>query len=257
MRSITSAFALPKFPHSAMSSIYRLQRRLMTFMEMMVVLAIISLIGGVVAININKAMFEQRFRTEVATVVNQLRLAQNLMLILDQDVSIKFKQHDSKSIDFWLEMQCPAVKGWDKELTRRPPPLKTIGVVDFEGDENEENKEEGQLELRFMSGGTVMSRGILRLSTSVEANNKNGLERFVCLPGFPAPISAMSGTLPTIACLEDIKGEFKDQITQITIQEITSKLEAAKLAKDQKDAAGKNDGQPPQPPAPKLPRKKG
>ena len=134
---------------------YRLQQRLMTFMEMMVVLAIISLIGGVVAVNINKAMFEQRFRTEVATIVNQLRLAQNLMLILDQDVSIYFKQTENKSIDFWLEMQCPAVKGWDRELTRHPPPLKTVAIVDFDGDDNEINKTEGELELRFMSGGTV------------------------------------------------------------------------------------------------------
>jgi type II secretory pathway pseudopilin PulG len=235
---------------------YRLKRRLMTFMEMMVVLAIISLIGGVVAINIQKAMFEQRFRTEVATVVNQLRLAQNLMLILDQDVSVKFKQQDNKTIDFWLEMQCPKDKGWDKELMRRPPPLKTVGVVDFESDEHVESREVGQLEIRFMSGGTVMSRGVLRLSTSVEANNKNALERFVCLPGFPAPISAMSGKVPDISCLEDMTGQFKDQITQITIQEITSKLEAAKAAKANEVAAIKNEVQPtlPKVPAPRSPK---
>ena len=89
-----------------------------------------------------------------------------------------------------------------------------------------------------------MSRGILRLSTSQEANNKNALERYICLQGYPAPISALSGTLPTISCLEEINGEFKNQITQITIQEITNKIEAAKSIKDDKKAPESNETQP-------------
>ncbi len=223
---------------------HRLQQRLMTFMEMMVVLAIISLIGGIAVVNINKAMYEQRFRTEVAAIVNQMRLAQNLMLILDQDVAVNFRSHGEKNIDYWLEMQCPAVKGWDKELTRRPPALTSVRVVEFDADEDESKKIEGELNLKFMSGGTVMSRGVLRLSTADESNKKNALERYVCLPGYPAPISALSGSVPSVSCLEELAGQFKDQITQITMQEITAKIDAQKSVVEEKEDPGKNDGTP-------------
>lgn len=225
--------------------IYRLQRRLMTFIEMMVVLAIISLLGGLVAINVNKAVVDQRFRTEVAAIVNQLRLAQNLMLVLDQDVTVKFKDRgDQKTIDYWLEMQCPALKGWDKELARRPPPLKTIRALEFDAELQEAG--EGLLELKFMSGGTVMSRGVLLLSTSDSFNKKGALERYICLPGFPAAISASMGEIPKAACLEEISGDFKMQITQATVQEIASKMAAVNSSVE---AVGDNAVQNPENPA--------
>jgi type II secretory pathway pseudopilin PulG len=230
------------------NSTYRLQRRFLTFMEMMVVLAIISLIGGVVAINVSKAMTDQRFRSEVAAVVNQLRLAQNLMLILDQDVSVKFTDDDpNKKIDYWLEMQCPAIRGWDKELTRRPPPLKTIRVVEFEADSNLPNGKEGELELKFMSGGTVMSRGILRLSTARDANQKGALERYVCLQGSPAPISSSMGEVPDVSCLEELNGEREAQMTHVTQQEINAKRQAAKEAAERRKASKDSKTPPPVP----------
>jgi len=224
------------------TTFYRCHRRFLTFMEMMVVLAIISLIGGVVAINVSKAMTDQRFRSEVVAVVNQLRLAQSLMLILDQDVSVKFKDDNAnKQINYWLEMQCPAIRGWDKELTRRPPPLRTIRVVDFDADSDLPYGKEGELELTFMSGGTVMSRGILRLSTSDSPNQKGAFERYVCLSGSPAPISSAMGDVPNVSCLEVLNSEFEGQITQATQQEINAKRQAAKEAaanaKATKDAA--------------------
>lgn len=206
---------------------------------MMVVLAIISLIGGIVAINVGKAMADQRFRTEVVAVVNQLRLAQNLMLILDQDISVKFAEdNNDRSIQYWLEMQCPAMRGWDNELTRRPPPLKTIHVVDFDAGSELPSGKRGELELKFMSGGTVMSRGVLRLSTAEYIGQKGAFERYVCLPGYPAPIAAAMGSVPDVSCLEELNSVFEGQITQVTLQEIRAKFEAPNPAKEGAEIPG-------------------
>jgi type II secretory pathway pseudopilin PulG len=194
----------------------------MTFIEMMVVMAIIGLVGGVVAININKAMAEQRFRTEVAAIVNQLQLAQNLMLILNQDVRVTFiKDIAKKEINFGLQMQCPSVKGWDKELVRKPPPLRAV-LVDFTGEDNRSSNS-NELSIKFMSGGAVMSEGMLRLYSA-----SGGHERFIYLPGFPAPIFASTEKQVDLLRTREQDRNFNNQLTQSMTMEVIAKAQATR-----------------------------
>jgi type II secretory pathway pseudopilin PulG len=199
----------------------------------MVVLAILGIIGTVVAININKTMTEQRFRTEVASVVNQLRIAQNLMLIVDQEVLVTFTQNGPNQINFGLEIQCPTKKGWEKELTRKPNPLKTIRYVDFFNAET--NTWESASKLKFMSGGLAMSRGILRLSN----DKKSGYEEYVCLPGFPSPIISTSERQAQEQCLNPSDRNMNDYLTMAIMQEVTSKTQQNNQQIQNKDALDK------------------
>lgn len=201
----------------------------MTFIEVMVVLAVIALVGGMAAININKAMQEQRFHAEVSSVLNQLRLAQNLMLILDQDVSVTFREDRGRQgISYGLQMQCPAIKGWDRELTRAPQPLHAIRIVDFKEERDPRLQEKGALELKFFSGGLVMSRGELRLATALNPQQSGGFERYICLPGFPSPLLATSQKRGAADC--EGWQQFDQRLTQSTLQDFANARERAKAA---------------------------
>ena len=63
-----------------------------TLLEILLVLSLIALIAGLVGISVHKMYISQRFRNEVSLVVDQLRLAQDMMLILDTDVHVIFSE---------------------------------------------------------------------------------------------------------------------------------------------------------------------
>lgn len=195
-----------------------LQRRWLTFIEMIVVMAILSLVGGVIGMNITKAMREQRFRTEIAQIMDKLRLAQNLMLILNEDVKVQFIKVENGVICN-LTFQCPLYKGWGRELAR-PQLLTAVRRVDFKGMGEDLGK--GDFALKFLSGGMVMSQGILKLSTG--KNRIYSDQRFVCLPGFPSSIVAVDKK-PNLECLS--KGRTDDGLTQVIMPEIIAKLQTA------------------------------
>lgn len=193
-------------------------RRYVTLIETVIALAILGLVATVIGINVSKAMQDQRFRTEVALVVDQLRLAQNLMIILNEDVKVHFKE-ESGQIHYGLSFQCPKKTGWDKELTRKPQPLKAIRTVAFNG--TGEEKGPGSLTLNFLSSGMVMSSGTLTLSTAKGTESKD--MRYVNLPGYPHPITAEAH--------EDKKRQSQaakndDQLTQFIMPDIISKFQA-------------------------------
>lgn len=195
-----------------------ISRRYLTLIELMVVMAIISMVAGIVGININKSIQEQRFRTEVGQILDKLRLAQNLMLILNQDVEVHFKNVDG-GIRYWLSFQCPLNKGWDREINREQPLLSSIGSIEFSGDSNEYSSE--GLNLKFLSAGLVMSRGILKLSTG-QGRSYND-QRYICLRGYPAPLSSVN--TPDNSCLNPKETSINDQMTQFIMPEIQSKLQ--------------------------------
>ena len=71
-------------------------RRCLTLVELLIVLAIIAMATGIAAIQVSKAVREQRFRSEVAIVASQLRLAQDLMLMRGSYVTVNFKENSSR-----------------------------------------------------------------------------------------------------------------------------------------------------------------
>jgi len=195
------------------------QRRHVTLIEMLIVLVLLSMLAGVVGINVVKAMREQRFRSEVQVVVDQLRLAQDLMLIAGVDVHLKFAQDvDKKGIKFWMEANQELSENWSREVQRPHNNLTTVQYVEFE-DFYKLPFESGVIDLRFLSGGSVMSRGVLRLSTSASKKYLGALEKYVCLPGYPAPIVTVNSDEECGKGEED-----KDEaLTRYMIEEINGK----------------------------------
>jgi type II secretory pathway pseudopilin PulG len=202
---------------------YRLQhRRYLTLIEMIVVMTIISFVAGVVGINVSKAMQEQRFRTEVALVLDKLRLAQNLMLILNEDVKVQFKSLD-QGVQYNLSFQCPLNKGWDKELSRQTQPLTAIRKASFR--EFGKGTSLKDFSLNFLSGGMVMSRGVLTLSTGNGYSYKD--KRYICLHGYPRPMTAVS-SIKQLPCLEAQEIRKDEQLTQYVMPEIIRQFQARK-----------------------------
>ena len=76
--------------------LHSLKQLPMTLLEIMIVIAVIAIATGVIGLGVNKAVVNQQFQTELSILVDELRLAQNLMLILGTDVHLKFKQISNK-----------------------------------------------------------------------------------------------------------------------------------------------------------------
>jgi type II secretory pathway pseudopilin PulG len=207
-----------------------IQRRRMTFIEMVVVMAILSLVAGVIGVNISRSMQEQRFRTEVSQVMDKLRLAQNLMLILDEDIRVYFNKVE-EGISCGLMFQCTQNAGWGKEINR-PQLLTAVRRVDFKGVGEDLGK--GDFALNFLSGGMVMSQGILKLTTG--KNRLYSDRRYVCLPGFPASLVSVEKK-PNLECLSNAKAN--EGLTQIIMPEIFAIFQPAPTSSDPVEAKTK------------------
>lgn len=201
-----------------------------TLVELLIVIAIIATVSGFIAINITKAVREQRFRSEVSRVVDEMRLAQDLMLIVGVGSAMKFQvTKDGDGIDYWLETEVPLPKHWEMLIKKDNPTLKAIQVIQFQ-----DSKEEGKLEIKFLSPETGMSKGLLRLSTSERDDDLGAVTSYVCLPGYPSPIEFQIGDTKTAFCEQKENEEFIKTLSRSIYEQITDLQ------------AGEPQGQPPQ-----------
>lgn len=194
------------------------KKRHFTIIEMIIVITIIALVSGVIGINIRKAYQQQQFRSEVAMVVETLRLAQDLMLILQDDVHVIFTQND-KGIVFWLETRSPLAKNWEAVIKRTHKTLKAIHAVKFL-DELQGPVRMGELDIKFLSGGTVMSRGVVRLASTDDDNARDALRSAICLYGYPHTIKGETEESWGDVCLNSQDASYDDRITEITVHAI-------------------------------------
>lgn len=184
-----------------------MRRLYFSLIELMIVLGILFLISGVVGIGVTRAWQEQKFSSEVNQVVNKLRLAQNLMLILRSDVEVVITKNNEAQYVAGLKFGSPMPNQWGKELQRFTAPFTQVQTITW----NQQPIQD--LLLRFISGGSMMSKGVLHLIA------RNGQERFIPLLGYPSPINS-STTLPPMQSLLDQEKSFDDQLTQRTREEI-------------------------------------
>ena len=216
----------------------KLQRRAMTLLEMMIVIGLLSLMAGLIAINIGNATIDQRFRNEVSRVVDEIRLAQDLMLVLGTDVHLIFAS-EGDSVKYWLELETTLPPAWEKEIKRPRRNLKTIRGV-FIHDTTEiataPAPAKGRIDLKFLSNGSVMSNGILRLSTSDQDDPPaNALNSYICLPGYPHPIFSSNQKDADPACnLKDDESNDR-KLTEDTMARLPEKVKnLEKIAEEQK-----------------------
>lgn len=229
-----------------------------TLLEILIVIAILAMAAGIVSIGVSRSLVDQRFRNEVGMIVEELRLAQDLMLVLGTDVKVKFAEdpgHDK--INFWMELETKVSDSLQQEILKKHHQLKTIRGFTFR-DENATEVVEGATEVRFFSKGAVMSRGIIHMATSSESRESNVLEAYIPLAGYPGPILSVDEEKKAEAiysAYEDVN--FDRSITQDTFSKLPESLKPKEEEKKEEEQAKKGDGkksppeQPKQPPAEK------
>jgi type II secretory pathway pseudopilin PulG len=193
-----------------------IRKRYLTFIEIMIVLLIMGLTAGLIGVNIGGLINEQRYRSEVSLVVGQLRLAQDLMLILHTDATVKFRK-GPEGLRSWIEVASSLSQEWQREINRDRPPLTYLSSIQFE-DAASGNRMENQFDLNFLSGGSIMSKGILVLS-----NQDKSLESYICLPGYPRPISNVNSRETDSGCQMSNETDFAERLTFYTRREIEDK----------------------------------
>ena len=194
-----------------------LRRSAFTLLELLIVMALIAMVAGVVGINIVTAVREQRFRSEVNLVVDKLRLAQDLMLIMGIGASVKFEVvPGSRGISMKLETQMPLPGYWDTIVKASQLPLTSIHRIQIEGIEKE-----GKLEVRFLSEEAGITKGILRLSTSQRDDDLGALTEYICLPGYPTPLISEKLYNNSTKCDLLKEEEFVKNLSKFTYNEIS------------------------------------
>ncbi len=191
-----------------------------TLIELLLVISVLLMVAGVVGFNIRGALVEQRFRAEVSAVVDSLRLAQDLMLILNSDVHVFFADDPAGGIRYWVEVEKPLAPGWDRELKRKRPNLTAIHLVEMD-DKISTIQVQDRLDIKFLSGGSIMSKGVLGLFSGDDKNREDVLKSSICLPGYPKPIESLNGYRPE-DCLKE--GEDIDLATRDMLSEIQPRL---------------------------------
>lgn len=194
-----------------------IRKSAITLVELLIVIAIIATVSGFIALNVTKAVRQQRFRSEVSRVVDEMRLAQDLMLILGVGSTMKFEvTKGGDGIEYWLETALPLPKHWEMLVKKEHPTLKAIQVIQFQN-----SKEEGKLEIRFLSPETGMSEGVLRLSTSERDDDLGAFTSYICLPGYPSPIEYRIGDVNEAFCEQKENEELLKTLSRHIYEQIT------------------------------------
>lgn len=198
-------------------------------------MAILALLTGIIGINISNTIIDQRFRNEVSRVVDQIRLAQDLMLILGTDVHLIFAEDESEQgIKYWLELETGLPDQVGREVKRPHALLKTIRGLFIEDTTEATKPEKGKIDLLFLSGGSVMSKGVLRLSTSDKVSPPVGaLNNFICLPGYPHPIFSVESSEEAESCLPKDEEDNDKKLTQDTMNRLPEKIKDLKAIKEE------------------------
>ena len=220
---------------------YIQKRRPVTLLELIVVIAIIATLSAVVAISVNKALVEQRFKTEVGKIVDELRLAQDLMLVLGRDVHVKFAvQKGGDGIEYWIDHETALSGHVQKELSGRKRLLSTIKGVFLE-DELLQEVKQGEIDVKFFSKGAVMSKGVMRLATTDKEPAPEGtIQSYICLSGYPQTIVS-SDTLEDAQkrCTIDTPEE-REKLTRDTIERLPEKVKKKNAPSGEKNQEGKD-----------------
>lgn len=163
---------------------YRPKKLCFTLLELLIVLFIISFGVILTGVKIKGIVEEQRFLSETGQVTNYLAMAQDLMLIMDVEVQVKFAPHlDSKKLSVWLEVEKP-IKRESAHFIERKLVLNAIHSVEFEAVRGKE------LTLFFSLGRMSKGTLVLHEEENKTAHGSIGREFKIELPGYPAPLKA-------------------------------------------------------------------
>lgn len=177
----------------------RIRKRYLTLIEMLIVIAVLSFVGSLVAFGIHAARQKQLFLSEAEEVLKAARMAQDLLLILDADTALKFKA-DEDGIFYWISVEGGKADPFMRNLNKKRQ-LKSIHIVEF--DDGMADREEGQLSLKFLSSGSSLPKGILRISTALSSKEDSALSRYIAFSGYPSYIRSVSTLEEARAIIEE------------------------------------------------------
>lgn len=124
-----------------------------TLLELLVVLFIISL--GLIAtgVKIKDSYEEQRFLSESQQVLSQINMAQDLMLMMDTDVTVNLA-HDpkTKQVTSTIDVEKPLPIEWERLIQR---PLKLTAIHSFQFGPSKSDSAQLIFSLGSMSQGTL------------------------------------------------------------------------------------------------------
>lgn len=194
-----------------------------TLVEFIVVIMILSVISGVIGVNIRKLLTEERFNVEAGQVLDTLRLAQDLMLLLNTDVHVKFADaKENTGIKYGIELEKKLAPSWMKQIEKSHRILKAIHLLEFD-DRLDAIAGRRDIDIRFLSGGSVMSGGVLHMASidKPQEGVSNVQHRYICLPGYPAQITMSTEKNSGSDC--SAEAGLLEQVTSATQGEIAEK----------------------------------
>lgn len=194
-----------------------LRRQAITLMEIMIVIALFSLVSGVLAVNANRLLREERFQKESALIQDKIKLAIDLTLLFDVESEIQFVEKEDAIA---LAMAIENGGSLSRLLNGKEPiSLRAIHFIEF--DDFRKENERGKLSLKFLSSGSLLPKGILRLSTSRSDKDLGAITHYIHLPGYPAPIKTYKNDEISRTLADE--GESLDQkLTRYLVDEISS-----------------------------------
>lgn len=199
----------------------------LTFVEILIVIAIVTLMTGIIGVNIRQLAREQRFNTEVSLIVDELRTAQNLMLILGSNVNVKIEQlPNGGGIKYWMEVSKLLPGNWTREVDRERAKLTTIKKIEFRPANQQATA--NPIDIKFYSRGSLMSEGVLVLSSTENIQDSAAMLNFICLPGFPSPIQSVAKPIESKICNSREDSFYNEKLTSAIQREIILKTAGIK-----------------------------
>lgn len=190
-----------------------LRKSCFTLVEILVALVLIAFTAGIIAINLRDLISSQAFLDNANLLLGELRLAEDLMTIMNVDVEVEIKKEGDHFTSQIVARSTPPNLGKRAILSSKNQ-LMGIERIEFE-DLYSDTVLTDAFNLTFFSRGFTMNHGTLKL---IPKRSSDSL--MILLPGHPAPLSLepFSNKRPDLATEMD----FMERMTNLTFQETSS-----------------------------------
>ena len=156
-----------------------------TLLEILTVLFILSFVVSLTAVKVRQLFKQQQVLSELKQVANLLTMAQDLMLILNNDVEVTFNLNSkSRLIEASINVAKMMPLKWDK-IVEKPVAFRSFKAIKINSESSL------PLKLKFIDGS--MSRASLQIDLKDDYAQQFKNYTFL-LPGYPAVINYKTGT---------------------------------------------------------------
>jgi type II secretory pathway pseudopilin PulG len=187
----------------------RKSKRYITLLELLIVFSLLSIAAGAIAYNIRGFFRSQSSYAEMDRFVEQLRNAQNAMMLLNIDSEVKIST-DTRGVSVEWVPKSP-ISQMASRLFKPQETYHYLTDISFQ-DAFKDLVLKDNFSLSFLSKGFLMNRGVLKLQADKEV-------RYLLMPGYPWPfhLSLYKPTLPDYGAIEDIVREITNTTAQETL----------------------------------------